>query len=165
MQLNAGYALLYKLMKEEAKVSEILKIKHSDAELARLLEDISKLSKEVVQKLDSYKAEDPSLKMDNEYLPAIETSARNSIKNATTVSLLLPGEKRFNELMSISQFSAMRYSHYLAISISTADNNIMRSKWLRQLATKLSKLQDRAFDLLALTNDVVPDSTTSVTKD
>ena len=43
MQLNAGYALLYKVMKEEAKVSEILKIKHSDAELAKLLEDISKV--------------------------------------------------------------------------------------------------------------------------
>ena len=159
MQLNAGYALLYKVMKEEAKVSEILKIKHSDAELAKLLEDISKLSKEVVQKLDSYKAEDPSLQMDNEYLPAIETSARNSIKNATTVSLLLPGKERFNELMSISQFSAMRYSRYLALTLHTADSNAARSAWLDNLSTKLSKLQTRAFNLLKVEETDEPSET------
>ena len=165
MQLNAGYALLYDVLKEEAKVSEILKIKHCNADLAVLLEDISNLSKEAVQQLDKYKAEDPSLEMDNEYLPAIEVSARNSIQNATTVSLLLPGRERFNELMSISQFSAMRYSRYLAVALRTADSNVIRSTWLGDLATNLSELQTRAFDLLEVedtdeSSETVPSANT-----
>lgn len=148
MQLNAGYALLYDLMSEEAKVAEILKIKHADKQLSQLLQDISAVAKDAVKQLDTYKTEDPSLKMDKTHLPAVEVSSRSYIKNATTVDLLLPGRTRFETLMLLSQFSAMRYGRYIAVSLETADANFARSQWLRELASKLSDFQSRAFEML-----------------
>ncbi len=159
MQLNAGYALLYELMKEEAKVAEILKIKHAESDLADLLTDISSVATDAVTQLKAYAAEDDSLEMTKEYLPAIEASTRSAIKNATTVDLLLPGKARFNELMTISQFSAMRYGRYVATSLHTADSNLVRSKWLHGLAKKLSKLQQRAFELLSVRQTEQPSKT------
>lgn len=141
-QLDAGYALVFELMGEERKVAEILGIKSVSAETKLVIKDISAAAESAYATLKGYQQAD-NLTMSDTHLPVIETSARNHIKNITTVSLLTSSGHTFQTRLLITQVKATQYAGALFHSLAAADHDGARRKWLGEEAKRWEALAER----------------------
>lgn len=152
VRLQHGYALLYDLLGNEARVSGILAIKSASAATEGLLQDISRTAADAQQTIDQMQSEVPSVSLSIPGLPLLETDARNRIANAQTAELLL-ALGSFELKILLTQQIACQYAWALASSLAEVDPNASRAAAMSQIAAEFDDLCKRVIERLSVAPD------------
>lgn len=155
VRLDHGYALLYDLLGNEAKVAEILAIKSASAPTTALLKDISRTAADAVATIGRMQSDVPSISLKVTGLPLLETDARNRIANAQTAELLL-ALGSFELKILLTQQNACQYAWALASSLAAVDPNASRAGAMSQIAAEFDELAKRVSQRLCVTPDAEP---------
>ena len=134
-ELDHGYALLLGLLKNEARVSDVLILKSASAPVEAVLRRISAAAKQQRSDLEGLLGGVPALSPSSDGLPAIETDARGRIEETQTSVLLLANGKEFELRILLTQDKAAGYASALATSLANRDPNRKR----RDLCTAIAR--------------------------
>lgn len=132
--LSHGYALLFDLLDDEAKVAGILAIKSPRPGVADLLRHISMEADVDREHLRPLLAESPTIALDETSLPLLERDARRRIAREETPALLFAGGRSFETRMLLTQQKAAQYAAALCESLAAADPNRSRGDLLTVMA-------------------------------
>lgn len=155
VRLDHGYGLLYDLLGDEAKVSEILAIKNASAATTALLEDISTTAASAIETIDEMQSSAPPVDLSVTGLPLLETDARNRIANAQTALLLLAFGS-FELKILLTQQMACKYAWAIASSLATVDPNADRAEAVSKIATEFNDLYKRVMQQLSVPMESEP---------
>lgn len=144
-RLDHGYSILLELMKDEAKVDQILAIKSVSKGTNELLKSISATANDTIEQVNGSVKLQPLLLLGKSGLPTIESDARSRIANTQTVRLLVAGES-FELKILLTQEKAMGYATALAESLAAADPNEKRTKMMEAFAKKYADLETKSVD-------------------
>lgn len=146
-KLANGYALLHDLMRDEARVNQVLILKSASDETEALLKDIASAAKAAVARIESFADADPAIDLARTDLPAIDIDVRESVKSATTRELL-GARDDFELRMLLSQHEATRSAQHRAKVLADVDENVERSQFLQSLAEQFESLRGRVIERL-----------------
>jgi hypothetical protein len=142
-----GYALLYEILGQERKVSQLLIIKGEREALETLIERIAETSGRAHERLEALAEADPSLDLADTGLPVEEVRTREAVA-ATRRSQLLAATGRELELqLLLSQNEALTYIAHLADVLSRSEPDPARGAYVRELWKDATRLQE---DVVAL---------------
>jgi hypothetical protein len=124
-------------------------VKHAPAEINKFADDVTDVSKKNLEALDRFHNGDATLRFDQNPLPPIEQSVRDSIK-ADKQHQLLFGTKdaEFVRSFLISQIEATTYALHLSKVIAEQETDPARAKTLRNLSNDWGVTRARAYRLL-----------------
>ncbi len=133
-ELNAGYALLYSLISDEARVDGLLSIKSLPEPTENLIRQIAQRSREAKSKLEDLARQDITLAFNRQNLPEAEADSRRRIAEKLTRQLLFSNGVQLEVLLLATQFQSTNYGQALARSLQTMDHHPQRRQDLQQLA-------------------------------
>lgn len=140
---NQGYALLYSTINDESQVDQVLIIKDPNPQVTELIKAIGQFSSDAKNKLQAFAKEDPTLGLDNQGLPEVETKTRSAISSATSKQIVFSGGKEFEFRILLTQHEALNYITHLAATISKQETLEARKRYLAHLAEESSALHER----------------------
>ena len=143
-----AHALLFDLLGDEKDVSKLLIIKRERPELGALIKQISRVSGDAYKRLDAYGKADPGLNLKDLGLPSGEIETREAIAKTKSKALLAKKGKEFELQLLLSQSEALTYGAHLARIIAPRETNPARAKFFQDLASELTELQHRVFEML-----------------
>ena len=147
--LNGGYYLLHHLAKDESNVPMLMMVKHAPRDITQFSDDIGKVAKKSLAALDRFQDNDSSLRVDENPLPAIEQSVRDSIKADKQHQLLFgTSDTEFVRAFLVSQIEATTYAVHLNKVMADQETNPARAKTLRNLSNDWGLTRARAYRLL-----------------
>ena len=141
-ELNKGYALLLDLLKDEARVSQILAIKNASPGVRSLLKRISSTASANRDEIDKLLGETPALAPTGLGLPSIEVAARDRIAEDQTSVLLTSSGETFALRILLTQDRASGYASALASSLANLDPNVARRDLCKAIARDWGVLGD-----------------------
>jgi len=134
-----GYALLYEILGQEKKVSQLLVIKEDRKALGAVIDAIAETCGKAYQRLGQLAERSPRLNLSDNGLPAEEIRARELIQQ-TRRDLLLASSGRELELqLLLTQNEALTYAAHLADTLSRSESDPERSAFLKTLWKDLTK--------------------------
>ena len=147
---NEGYSLLYKLMSDESKVSEIFIIKYADDSVGGLVKEIGAACTGAKKEMESYPGLNIRIEYDVPDLPKVEQESRDLEAKAETKSLLTSSGKTFELRLLFTQAEAMEYAINLSNAIAAKEDDGGRRKFLTDLSEQCAGFDDRIFKLLSV---------------
>jgi hypothetical protein len=145
---NNAYSLLYDLLDDERHVSKLLIVKRDSRELNRLINRISDVSAEGVDRLKRFAAKDPSLNLKVMGLPPAEQATRKAIAETKRNQLLGRSGADFERTLLLTQMEALSYGTHLAGVAATNDFDPTRAGYLSTLSAALKHLHSEVAQLL-----------------
>ena len=133
-ELNHGYALFLQVLKDQARVSQVLAVKSASPGLRALLKRISASAQAQVDEIEQMLALPPALAPANTALPSIEVAARDRIEEDQTATILTSGGDAFAFEVLLSQARATAYASALATSLKNRDTNARRRETCKAIA-------------------------------
>ena len=143
-----NYALLFDLLGDEKDVSKLLIIKRERPELRDLIREIAQRCGQAHKELGGFGRADRSLNFKAHGLPVIESETRAAIAKTKAKQLLTESGKEFELRLLITQHEALTYAAHLAASILKTETNPQRARFLRQLSSDLTALEQRVTSML-----------------
>ena len=137
--LDHGYSILMSLLKDEAKVDQLLAIKSASKETAQILRDVSQASIAAMAEIRAMASKTPVVRLDETGFPVVEVDSRNRIANQQAATLLLAGST-FELKVLLTQEKAMGYAAALCQSLAVADGNGYRSEAMGVLGDTFTAL-------------------------
>ena len=141
-RLDHGYGTLLDLLRDEARVEQILIIKSPAAGLADLLQRISAQAKNDARRLERLFADDPMVDTSRTGLGVIETDVRSRIAEQEATALIFAGGRSFELRILLTQDKAASYAAALASSLSKADPQSSRRNVLEAMSREWQELGD-----------------------
>jgi hypothetical protein len=145
---NNAYSLLYDLLDDERHLSKLLIVKRDSRELNRLINRISDVSAEGVDRLKKFAEKDPSLNLKMMELPPAEQATRKAIAAARRDQLLGRSGVDFERTLLLTQIEALNYGTHLAGVAATNDLDPKRAGYLSTLSDTLNHLHSEVARLL-----------------
>jgi hypothetical protein len=143
-----GYALLYEILGQEKKVSQLLIIKRDREALGAVIGAIAETCGKAHERLEKLAEQSPRLDLTDTGLPADEVRARELIA-ATRRDLLLASSGKELELqLLLTQNEALTYAAHLADALSRSESNPERLEYVRALWKDLTRLLQETQALL-----------------
>jgi hypothetical protein len=143
-----GYALLFDLMGDQKNVSKLLIIKRERPEFGSLIKEIADRSAAAHKQLERFEKAERSLNLKGRGLPAAEVRTRESISKARGKELITDKGKYFEVHLLLAQNEALTYGAHLAAVTATMEDNLERIRFLQQLSSDLTQLQQRVVAML-----------------
>ena len=109
-RLDHGYGTLIALLRDEARLKQILIIKSPTAGMADLLRRISDQAKNDARRLELLFAEDPMVDISSTGLGVIETDVRRRIADDEATALIFAGGRAFELRILLTQDKAASYA-------------------------------------------------------
>ncbi|QQE13631.1 hypothetical protein JD969_09275 [Planctomycetota bacterium] len=150
--LASGYSLLKHIAGQEKEVGMITWVKSYEAEVEKLLSEVSDAAGELDKWLDSVEKALASngVRMNAAGMPEVEVWARKWIETRTRKSIL-GGQKARSELvMVLSQAKGLEYMAALCEGIANIELSDKRRNKLQGFAKRFEELNERAIGLLAV---------------
>ena len=141
-KLNKGYALLLDLLKDEARVSQVLAIKNAPPGIRSLLRRISSTASTNRDSIGKLLGKDPAIAPTGLGLPSIEVDARDHIAEDQTSVLLTSSGEMFVFRILLTQDRASAYAAALATSLANLDPNVARRDLCNAIARDWEVLGD-----------------------
>jgi len=148
-----GYALLYEILGQERKVSQLLLIKGERDALETIIQAIAKTCGKAHERLETFAKADPGLDLVDTGLPIEEVRTRQAIAATRRVQLLAASGRELELQLLLIQNEALTYMAHLADSLSRREADPARLVFLRELWKDLTLLQE---DVLALVRRPAP---------
>lgn len=147
---NEGYSLLYKLMSDESKVSDLLIFKHADFPVHDLIKDISNKCDYAKKQMDSFPDANSRIEFDVPDLPRLEQASRDLESKADAKELLGSSGKDFELWLVFTQAQAMGYASNLCQALLNEEQDIGRRKFLTDLLGECTEFEKRLLALLEI---------------
>jgi hypothetical protein len=152
-QRNEGYSLLYKLLSDEAGVSDILIIKHADEPVSSLVKEIATTCEAAKARMEAFRKTDRGLDYNVTDLPAVEQKSREVESGTQMRRLLGSSGKEFEVRLLVTQIEAMGYGSDLAKALEAHETDPGRKAFLTGLADQCEGFRERLVkELVALPN-------------
>jgi hypothetical protein len=148
-QRNEGYSLLYKLMTDEAGVSDILIIKHADESVSGLVKEIATACGTAKARMEAFAKIDHGLDFNVADLPAVEQKSRDLESGFQEHSLLGSSGSEFQVRLIVTQVEAMGYGADLAKALEAHEPDAGRKAFLAGLAAQCEGFRERLLKLLS----------------
>jgi hypothetical protein len=146
---NAGYSLLYQLMKDESDVKDIFLFKEADDSVGNLIREISNHCSAAKSEMDQFQKTDARLDYDVPNLPQIEQESRALARSEDTHDLLGSSGKPFELHLIFTQAQAMGYARDLSQALANHENDPERKTFLTDLSKQCADYNERLMGLLA----------------
>lgn len=155
VQLSHGYSLLYSLVSKQSNLDKALILKSPSEPTRKIIKQVAETSAAAKRQLDELAKLNPALVLNDEGLPAIETSTRAAIESATSKQLLFGGDS-FELRLLLTQVEATRYGAALARQLAAADPDPARVSWLTAFAQQYEDLNRDVLARLAVRTTPAP---------
>lgn len=142
VRLDRGYGTLLALLKDEARVEQILIIKSPATGVADLLRRISRQARDDAQRLERLFAEKPAVDTSSTGLGVIESDVRRRIADQEATALVFAGGRSFELRILLTQDKAASYAAGLAASLSKADPQPSRRNVLGVMSRDWKEIGD-----------------------
>jgi len=140
-------ALLDDLLNDEKNLSKILLIKRHSDRLAKLVEDISKTSKQGVESLEAI-AKEQGINLKQLALPPGEKATREAISKSKESTLLHSKDEEFEFQLLLTQVEALNYGAYLAEVVAENEPQREPASRFSKLSAELQGLHERVLEML-----------------
>jgi hypothetical protein len=137
---NNAVSLLADLLGNEKNVSKILIIKHSSAEIGRLIKAISKTAGDGAEQLESLAKNDPTLNLHALQLPSGEIATRAAMSKTMEHELLFTSGEKFELHLLLTQTTALDYGSHLAKIASENSSSPEQQRKFHSLEVALNAL-------------------------
>ena len=111
---NNCYSLLHQLLVEQEDVSLLRFIKSENSDVKKLVRRIATTSATGATLLEKFAKDDPSLRLDELWLPSGEVATRRAIASTEEQELLGQTGEKFELTLILAQASALSYASHLA---------------------------------------------------
>ena len=148
-----GYALLYEMLGQERRVSQLLLIKGERDVLETVIQAIAETSGKAYERLETLAKADPGLDLVDTGLPIEEVQTRQAIAATRRDQLLAASGRELELQLLLSQNEALTYMAHLADTLSRSEADPARLAFVRELWKDLTLLQE---DVLALVRRPAP---------
>lgn len=143
-----GYSLLYQLVTDESKVDGILFIKDASPGTKEAIKSIAARAKRAKEDLDALAESDPTLKLDEPDLPAVEEETREAISSKTAKLLLTSSGEVFEMNLLLTQYEALKYLAALSQALAEREPAGPRKAMLEKLSADTNTLHEGVMILL-----------------
>jgi hypothetical protein len=147
---NNCYSLLHQLFEEQKDVSLLRFIKREDSEVKVVTKKIAEASRIGGKELEEFARQDPSLRLDDLWLPPGEVATRASIAAAKKKAILGQKDGSFELSLLLSQTEALSYAWNLAKVAGENETNPERAGALARMSEEMQNLYQHVFMLLLL---------------
>jgi hypothetical protein len=145
---NEGYSLLYKLMSDESKVSEIFILKHADDPVKGLVKEIGAACQAAKKQMDGFPMANNRIEYDVPDLPRLEQESRDLEAKEETNDLLTSSGKTFELRLVFTQAEAMGYAVNLCQALAADEDDTGHKDFLNKLSGQCAAFRQRLMDLL-----------------
>lgn len=145
---NNSYSLLHQLLDEQKDVSLLRFIKHEDHDLKDLMMRIAAASRAGADELEGFAEHDPSLHLNNIWLPPGEVATRAAIAESKKKALLDQIGNKFELSLLLAQTEALNYGWHLAEVASKNEPQPDRAHALTAISQEMENFYDEAYAML-----------------
>jgi hypothetical protein len=147
---NEGFSLLYRLMSDESKVSEIFILKHADDPVKGVVKEIAAASAGAKKEMDGFPQLNQRIEFDVPDLPRIEQESRDLEAKAEAKDLLTSSGTTFELRLIFTQAEAMGYAKNLCDALIAHEDDAQIKRFLTDLSRQCAEFERRLMDLLAV---------------
>ncbi len=145
---NNGYSLLHQLLDEEKDVSMLRFIKREHSDVSNLIRKIAVNSATGAKLLEEFARHDPSIRLDDIWLPPGELATRDSIASTKQKELLSQTGDTFELTLLLTQTEALSYAWHLAKVTGENEPQPDRARALAGLSEDMQNLYREVFVML-----------------
>lgn len=145
---NTAYSLLAELLNQQKRVGLLLLIKREENDVRLLVRRIAAASSEGAALLERFAQEDPSLSLQDTWLPPGEAETREAIALTTRERLLEQSGADFELTLLLAQIQAVNYAAHLAKVATQADKDVERVQSVRRLQREMEGFYLEIFELI-----------------
>jgi len=145
---NNCYSLLHQLLEDQKDVSLLHFIKSEHPDVKKLIKKIATTSATGATLLELYAKDDPTIKLDDIWLPPGEAATRDAIASTKEKELLSQTGDRFELTLLLTQTEALSYGWHLAVVASLNETNPDRAHALVGIGVDMDNLYHEVFALL-----------------
>jgi hypothetical protein len=145
---NEGYSLLYKLMGDESKVSEIFILKHADEPVGGLVKEIAAACQAAKKQMDGFPMANNRIEYDVPDLPRLEQESRDLEAKEESKDLLISSGKTFEVRLIFTQAQAMGYAMNLCQALLAHEDDPGHKEFLTNLSKQCAGFKQRLMELL-----------------
>ncbi len=145
---NNGYSLLHQLLDEQKDVSILRFIKREHTDVKNLVKKIAVNSATGAQLLEEFAKNDPSISLDDIWLPPGELATREAIASTKKKELLGQTGDEFELTLLLTQTAALSYAWHLAQVTGENEPQPDHARALAGISTDMQNLYQEVFTLL-----------------
>jgi len=145
---NNCYSLLHQLLDDQKDVSLLHFIKSEHPDVKKLIKKIATTSATGATLLEQFAKDDPTIKLDDIWLPPGEVAARDAIASTKEKELLNQTGDKFELTLLLTQTEALSYGWHLAVVASLYEPNPDRAHALVGIGVDMDNLYHEVFALL-----------------
>jgi hypothetical protein len=145
---NNCYSLLHQLLDDQKDVSRLHFIKPEDPEVKKLIKKIATTSATGATLLEQFAKDDPTIKLDDIWLPPGEGATRDAIASTKEKELLSQTGDKFELTLLLTQTEALNYGWHLAVVAGIYEPNPDRAHALVGIGVDMDNLYHEVFALL-----------------
>ncbi len=145
---NNCYSLLHQLLDEQKDVSILRFIKREHTDVKELVKKIATTSGTGAKLLEEFARHDPSIHLDNFWLPAGEAATREAIAATKQKELLSQTGDEFELTLLLTQTEALSYAWHLAKVAGESEPQPDRARALAAVSEDMKNLYHEVFALL-----------------
>lgn len=145
---NNCYSMLNDLLDQQKHVGLLLLIKREESDVRKLVRRIAAASSEGASMLKRFAKEDPTLSLDDTWLPPGEAQTRDAISKTTRDRLLQESGADFELTLLLTQTQAVNYAAHLAQVAGEADTDAGRAQAMVKMQREFEGLYLELFRLI-----------------
>ena len=145
---NNCYSLLHQLLDDQKDVSLLHFIKSEHPDVKKLIKKIATTSATGATLLEQFAKDDPTIKLDDIWLPPGEVAARDAIASTKEKELLNQTGDKFELTLLLTQTEALSYAWHLAKVAEENETQPERARALAGLSEDMQNLYHEVFVLL-----------------
>jgi len=145
---NNCYSLLHQLLNEQKDVSMLRFIKREHSDVKNLIKKIAANSATGAKLLEEFAKDDPSIQLDDIWLPTGETGTRDAIASTKEKELLSQIGDEFELTLLLTQTEALSYAWHLAKVAGENEPQPDRARALAGVSKDMENLYHEVFLML-----------------
>jgi hypothetical protein len=145
---NNCYSLLHQLLDEQKDVSMLHFIKREHSDVKNLVKRIAANSGTGARLLEEFAKDDPSISLDDIWLPPGELATRNAIASTKEKELLSQTGDEFELTLLLTQTEALSYAWHLAQVAGENESQPDRARALAGVSKDMENLYHEVFVML-----------------
>lgn len=145
---NNSYSMLNDLLDQQKRVGLLLLIKREESDVRKLVRRIAAASSDGASMLKRFAKEDPTLSLDDTWLPPGEAQTREAISKSTRERLLHESGADFELALLLTQIQAVNYAAHLAQVAGEADTDASRAQAMVKMRREFQGLYLELFRLI-----------------
>lgn len=145
---NNTYSMLNDLLDQQKHVGLLLFIKREESDVRKLVRRIAAASSDGASMLKRFAKEDPTLSLDDTWLPPGEAQTREAIAKTTRERLLNESGADFELTLLLTQTQAVNYAAHLAQVAGEADADATRAQAMVKMRREFEGLYLELFRLI-----------------